>query len=427
MQKVSGLQLNANTQVFQESTLIARFETVRAATLAIAAPLSPEDMVVQSMLEASPIKWHLAHTSWFFETFILIENLPAYEVFNPHFKTLFNSYYVSLGACHPRPQRGMLTRPSLSDILDYRKHVDMAIHHLLEQVVSAQVKSLLELGLQHEQQHQELMLTDIKHLFFHNPLFPAYLCTDLPSAAPASSLEWIHYEAATRPVGHAGEGFHFDNETPRYLTHIPSFAITKRLITNGEYLAFIEAGAYRQTRWWLAEAVDWINREAVRHPLYWHYQDGKWFEFTLHGLVPLQLDSPICHINYFEADAFARFAGARLPTEFEWEHVAAEMPVLTANPHRLHPQGGGEGGSHQPLQLYAQVWQWTCSAYAAYPGFSPSAGAVGEYNGKFMVNQYVLRGSSAATPRGHARPTYRNFFPTGARWQFTGLRLAKSL
>ena len=426
MQKVSDLQLNANNQVFQEA-LIARFETIRAATLAIAAPLSPEDMVVQSMQDASPIKWHLAHTSWFFETFILMENLPAYEVFNPYFKTLFNSYYVSLGDRHPRPQRGLLTRPSLSDILNYRKHVDLAVHQLLEQVTSPEVKILLELGLQHEQQHQELMLTDIKHLFFHNPLFPAYSRTGLSSSEPAPPLDWILYEATTRPVGHTGESFHFDNETPRQLTHIPSFAIANRLVTNREYLAFIEAGAYTQPRWWLAQAVDWINREAVHHPLYWHYQDGKWFEFTLHGLVELQLDSPICHINYFEADAFARFAGARLPTEFEWEHVASGLPVVAADTHRLHPQGAGEVVSHQPLQLYAQVWQWTCSAYAAYPGFSPSAGAVGEYNGKFMVNQYVLRGSSVATPTGHARPTYRNFFPTDARWQFTGLRLAKSL
>ena len=426
MQKVSDLQLNANNQVFQEA-LIARFETIRAATLAIAAPLSPEDMVVQSMQDASPIKWHLAHTSWFFETFILMENLPAYEVFNPYFKTLFNSYYVSLGDRHPRPQRGLLTRPSLSDILNYRKHVDLAVHQLLEQVTSPEVKILLELGLQHEQQHQELMLTDIKHLFFHNPLFPAYSRTGLPSSESAPPLDWILYEATTRPVGHTGESFHFDNETPRHLTHIPSFAIANRLVTNREYLAFIEAGAYTQPRWWLAQAVDWINREAVHHPLYWHYQDGKWFEFTLHGLVELQLDSPICHINYFEADAFARFAGARLPTEFEWEHVASGLPVVAADTHRLHPQGAGEVVSHQPLQLYAQVWQWTCSAYAAYPGFSPSAGAVGEYNGKFMVNQYVLRGSSVATPTGHARPTYRNFFPTDARWQFTGLRLAKSL
>ena len=426
MQKVSDLQLNANNQVFQEA-LIARFETIRAATLAIAAPLSPEDMVVQSMQDASPIKWHLAHTSWFFETFILMENLPAYEVFNPYFKTLFNSYYVSLGDRHPRPQRGLLTRPSLSDILNYRKHVDLAVHQLLEQVTSPEVKILLELGLQHEQQHQELMLTDIKHLFFHNPLFPAYSRTGLPSSESAPPLDWILYEATTRPVGHTGESFHFDNETPRHLTHIPSFAIANRLVTNREYLAFIEAGAYTQPRWWLAQAVDWINREAVHHPLYWHYQDGKWFEFTLHGLVELQLDSPICHINYFEADAFARFSGARLPTEFEWEHVASGLPVVAADTHRLHPQGAGEVVSHQPLQLYAQVWQWTCSAYAAYPGFSPSAGAVGEYNGKFMVNQYVLRGSSVATPTGHARPTYRNFFPTDARWQFTGLRLAKSL
>lgn len=417
--------MNAKNQALQETMLLARFNTIRAATLTIAAPLSAEDMVVQSMPETSPIKWHLAHTSWFFETFVLLEFVPAYQAFSPHFKVLFNSYYLCLGDRHPRPQRGMITRPSVSDILAYRNHVDKAIQQLLKEQLPPEIQNLIALGLQHEQQHQELMLTDLKHLLSLNPLSPAYLSTPFPAAISLAPLEWISYKATTSYVGHEGTSFCFDNETPRHLSHIPAFSLANRLATNGEYLTFIQSGAYAEPQWWLSEGVEWINRENAHHPLYWRYQDGEWFEFTLHGLIPLQINNPVCHLNYFEADAFARFSGARLPTEFEWEH-AARTHSLSTGSSQGSPDPCEENNPTPLWHLYGQVWQWTCSAYAAYPGFKPCSGAVGEYNGKFMVNQYVLRGSSIATSADHVRISYRNFFPTHARWQFTGLRLAKS-
>jgi ergothioneine biosynthesis protein EgtB len=366
---------------------------------------------VQSMPDASPIKWHLAHTSWFFETFILERFEADFEACQPAFRMLFNSYYNGVGAQHPRPQRGMLTRPSLADVLAYRQQVERRIDALLaginlkQNASSAELAHLLQLGLQHEQQHQELMQTDLKHLLSLNPLAPAAYAA-LPECAPPPPLEWLDFDAQLAEIGHAGNGFCFDNETPRHRQFVESFALASRLVTNGEFLAFIDAGGYRDPALWLAEGWDWLQAQSVAQPLYWRRENeaASWHEFTLHGLQPLELAQPVLHLSYFEADAYARWAGARLPTEAEWELASAE-PALA--------------------QLFGVAWQWTASSYAPYPGYAPAAGAIGEYNGKFMVNQYVLRGSSCATPAGHARRSYRNFFPAGARWQFSGIRLAR--
>lgn len=382
------------------------FARVRAQTAALAAPLSAEDCCVQSMPDASPIKWHLAHTSWFFETFVLERFEPAFRPSHPAFRMLFNSYYNGIGAKHPRPRRGLLTRPSLDEVLAYRRQVDERIDALLAAATAeGELAALVELGLQHEQQHQELMQTDILHLLSCNPLAPAaYAADDAPQPAPP--LEWLYFEAQVAEIGHAGPGFCFDNELPRHRQFVEAFMLASRLVTNGEFLAFVEAGGYRDPALWLSEGWDWLGAEGLAAPLYWRRDDaGGWQEFTLHGLRPLDARQPARHLSYFEADAYARWAGARLPTEAEWELAAA------------HPGAA---------QLYGVAWQWTSSSYAPYPGYAPAAGAIGEYNGKFMVNQYVLRGASSATPAGHARRSYRNFFPASARWQFSGIRLAKS-
>ncbi|MGL4573639.1 MAG: ergothioneine biosynthesis protein EgtB [Burkholderiaceae bacterium] len=391
----------------QPASLAQRFAQVRAHTLALTQGLTAEDMQVQSMPDASPIKWHLAHTTWFFETFLLQRFARGYQALNPAYRTLFNSYYVGVGERHPRPQRGLVTRPGIDEVLAYRAHVDAAMLQLLEKL-PADAVALAELGLQHEQQHQELMLTDVKHLFSCNPLLPAVRSSAPRAADGAAALRFTQFKGGLTQIGHAGNGFCFDNETPRHQVFLQPYALANRLVTNGEFVAFVEDSGYTQAHCWLSEGVDWINRESAMRPFYWRKVDGRWHEFTLHGLQPLDLHQPVLHLSYFEADAYARWADARLPTEFEWEHAAQ--------------QAGAE-----MTQLFGQCWQWTSSSYAPYPGYAPLPGAVGEYNGTFMANQYVLRGSSSATPPGHARVTYRNFFPTAARWQFTGLRLARSL
>ncbi|WP_373888306.1 ergothioneine biosynthesis protein EgtB [Massilia sp. YMA4] len=406
----------------------ARYQAVRGHTLALAAPLSAEDCGAQSMPDASPVKWHLAHTTWFFETFILEALEPAFAPFHPAFRVLFNSYYNGVGDKHPRPKRGLLTRPSLDEVKAYRANVDGRIVALLGSLADGAARerlaALLTLGLQHEQQHQELIQTDVKHLLAQNALYPAYLERPLAAAA-ASPLEWVACEGGVVTVGHDGDGFCFDNELPRHRQFVEPFALAARLVTNGEYLAFIEAGGYTTPALWLAEGWDWACAQALRQPLYWQRDDaGNWYEFTLAGLQPLDLHRPVTHVSLFEADAYAHWAGARLPTEAEWECAARMYGAQPGDaPAFAHP--GESVGAGALRQMFGDCWQWTSSSYAPYPGFRPAAGAIGEYNGKFMVNQYVLRGSSCATPAGHARVSYRNFFPAGARWQFTGIRLAR--
>lgn len=396
--------------------LSRRFEEVRQQSLGLAAPLSAEDCCVQSMPEASPTKWHLAHTSWFFETFLLEPFEAGFQPFHPAFRVLFNSYYNGVGDKHPRAQRGLLTRPALQEVLAYRAAVDQRILALLQaRSRDARIAELMELGLQHEQQHQELMLTDLLHLLAQNPLQPPYRSDAQDLTPPLPALAWLRFAGGLQNVGHRGGGFCFDNELPAHQQFLQPFELASRLVSNAEFLAFVEAGGYQQPALWLAEGWDWLRSQGLNKPLYWRQDEaGAWLAFGLHGLQPLDSHAPACHLSLFEADAFARWAGARLPTEFEWEAAARAAPHTS---------------SQMPCvqQMHGQVWQWTSSSYAPYPGFAPAAGAVGEYNGKFMVNQYVLRGSSLATPAGHARDSYRNFFPAHTRWQFSGIRLARSL
>ncbi len=395
------------------SSLASRYDAVRSHTLALVAPLSAEDCAVQSMPDASPAKWHLAHTTWFFETFVLAAHERGFQPFRPEFRVLFNSYYHGVGDRHPRPQRGLLTRPSLQEILVYREQVDARMRALLaDHSENAPWHALVTLGLQHEQQHQELLLTDIKHLLSCNPLGPAYQDQPVTQTSTATPLIWQAFQGGLHEIGHEGPGFAFDNESPRHRVYLAPYELATRLVTNADFAAFIDAGGYESASHWLAEGWDWRLALGVNHPLYWQRSTGgAWDEFTLAGRQPLDAAHPALHLSYYEADAYARWADARLPSEAEWEHA-----VWTCAREDL--------AKHQWFGL---AWQWTQSSYAPYPGFRPAAGAVGEYNGKFMVNQYVLRGSSVATPAGHERLSYRNFFPATARWQFTGLRLARDL
>lgn len=396
------------------SSLIQDFAAVREHTLALVAPLSAEDCCVQSMPDASPAKWHLAHTTWFFETFVLEAYEPGFQPFHAAYRVLFNSYYHGVGAQHPRAQRGLLTRPTLDEVLAYRTHVDARMRDLLTTSgESPDVHALVVLGLNHEQQHQELLLTDILHLFSRNPLHPSYAAA-LPSRPPTPPLVWHSLPGGVTHIGYdlgyGGPEFCFDNETPRHAVYLQPFQMASRLVSNAEYAAFMDAGGYTKPVYWLSEGWEWRCTHGVECPLYWSRSESasesEWMAFTLGGLARLDPHAPVLHLSYYEADAYARWAGARLPTEAEWEV-------------------GATAAQHQEAQWFDEAWQWTQSSYAAYPGYQPSAGAVGEYNGKFMVNQYVLRGGSCATPSGHTRPSYRNFFPTATRWQFTSIRLAR--
>ncbi|MBM86082.1 MAG: hypothetical protein CMM47_08675 [Rhodospirillaceae bacterium] len=405
-----------------------QFTSIRAISEAIAAPLEIEDQVVQSMPDASPIKWHLAHVTWFFETFVLLPHDPTYRVFDGAFGFLFNSYYEAAGARHPRPERGLLSRPTLAEVLNYRAYVDAAISKFLAQIPDhGTVAALMKLGIQHEQQHQELMLMDILNLFAQNPLRPAYTT---PINTPLSSLKghiWHNFEGGLYTIGHNGGSFCFDNETPRHQIVLRPFALSDRLVTNEDYLAFMEDGAYSRPELWLSDGIATARANAWKAPLYWFYDDQHaWQQMTLHGVCPIEPKAPVGHLSFYEADAFARWAGHRLPTEAEWEVAAADVPPSgnTLGSGQLRPLPIGCGGKDQ---IFGDLWEWTSSPYVGYPGFSAPPGAVGEYNGKFMSGQMVLRGGSCVTPDGHLRATYRNFFYPHQRWAFLGLRLAKDL
>jgi len=411
-----------------------RFQSVRDQTASLCSSLETEDYVVSSMPDVSPTKWHLAHTSWFFETFVLTDHDAAYRSPDPRYAYLFNSYYVQAGERHCRAQRGLATRPTVAEVFAYRAHVDDAMQRVIDRVagdVEHPATALIELGLQHEQQHQELLVTDIKHVFWTNPLRPIYResASRPASVASAPSLRWVSVDEGIYSIGHDGIGFAYDNESPRHRVFLEPFRLATRLATNGEYLRFVEDGGYTRPELWLSAGLATAKDNGWEAPLYWERTGGAWTEFTLGGMRTLAdtaLEEPVCHVSFYEADAFARWAGRRLPTEFEWEVAARNAPVegQFVEAARFHPAPtSGDGGL---LQLYGDAWQWTASAYVGYPGYSPARGAIGEYNGKWMADQWVLRGASCATSRSHARRTYRNFFPSDARWQFAGIRMADS-
>ncbi len=414
---------------YSHAKLAGDYLSVRQQTESLASPLSAEDMQIQSMTDASPTKWHLAHTSWFFETFILTKYAKTYQAFDSNFGYLFNSYYHGVGKQFARHHRGLITRPNIDQVKDYRHHVDHQMLQLIESAdmkLLAQIAPLIQLGVNHEQQHQELLLTDIKHAFYQNPTFPAYSTKSQSGASSAKqSLAFNKFGNGLISIGQTNSqsNFHFDNETPQHQQYIQDFELANRLVNNDEYLQFINDGGYHNPNLWLDEGWYWLQQNAHHKPYYWVHQNDQWYEFTLTGLAPLDPLAPVTHLNYFEAYAFATWMQCRLPTEFEWEYAASQQAVTgsfqeTGN---LHPFANDSG------QLFGECWQWTSSSYAPYPGFKTPEGAIGEYNGKFMCNQYVLRGGSCVTPRSHFRLTYRNFFPTHAAWQFTGLRLAKDV
>lgn len=406
--------------------LARRYRKVRALTEALAAPLSDADATVQSMPDASPAKWHLAHTTWFFETFVLRDHVPGYQLHDARFPFLFNSYYEAEGRRHARHRRGMVTRPTLAEVMAYRAAVDTALLAALP-VLPAEAQVLVVLGCHHEEQHQELFVTDILHLFSENPLEPALwpASPKVPVAMPPP-IGWIARDETIVEVGHTGDGFAFDCEGPRHRALVPAHAIADRTVTNGEWAAFIADGGYRDARLWLADGWAWVQAEQVAAPLYWEERDGGWTRFGLDGRRPVDPAAPVTHVSFFEADAFAAWAGARLPTEFEWEAAAAGHDPAAGN--QMDAAGAVEPRpAIAAPAFFGDVWEWTGSAYRPYPGFAAAEGAVGEYNGKFMSGQFVLRGGSCATPRGHARASYRNFFYPHQRWQFTGVRLAKDI
>jgi ergothioneine biosynthesis protein EgtB len=404
------------------SALAARYRATRAATERLCAPLVTEDYQLQSMPDCSPPKWHLAHTGWFFETFLLAPHLPGYQPHHPLFGYLFNSYYDAVGDRWPRPARGLLSRPTVAEVYAYRRAVDEGMLALIASAADdalAAFAPVIELGLNHEEQHQELLLTDLKHAFGLNPLHPAYAPPQQTPRGDTAPLTWQRHESGVRWVGHEGAGFAFDNEGPRHRAFVAAFEIASRPVSSGEFLRFIDDGGYDRPELWLSDGWAARQRGGWTIPLYWQRDGTEVAVFTLRGMRPLDPAEPVCHVSYYEADAYARWSQARLPTEHEWETAAGGREVRGdfLDSGRLHPSPGGS--------FYGGVWVWTASPYVAYPGYRPAAGALGEYNGKFMCNQMVLRGGSCVTPAGHVRPTYRNFFPPDARWQFIGIRLAK--
>ncbi len=428
--------MNVRTAVIAEpgrraqdrTSLRDRLMETRALSSELARPLSDEDQVVQAMDDASPTKWHLAHTTWFFEAFILPRFLQGYRVHDESFEYCFNSYYESVGPRHPRPKRGLLTRPSSADVCAYREHVDQALERLCSsEGLPPAAAALIELGINHEQQHQELLLTDILSLFAAEPLKPAYAAADRSArASKPAPLDWIAFQGGVVPAGHDSDGFAYDNEGPRHDRLVRPFKLASRLVTNEEWIGFIEDGGYRTPTLWLADGWATVNVQGWESPLYWERADGDNMQMSLLGFRPIDPAAPVCHVSYYEADAFARWAGYRLPTEFEWELAADGLPVAgrTLGQKHLRPVASAPADDGQLKQMFGDVWEWTASAYLPYPGFKAAPDAVGEYNGKFMCNQFVLRGGSCVTPDGHVRRTYRNFFYPHQRWQFMGLRLA---
>jgi ergothioneine biosynthesis protein EgtB len=421
--------------------LIEKYRKVRNFSAHLCRNLEPEDYVVQSMPDVSPTKWHLAHTSWFFETFVVKVWLPRYRSEVPQYAYLFNSYYNAAGDMHRRDLRGLISRPTVAETYRFRESIDDCVVKLLgeaDDALLAEIEPVLTLGLHHEQQHQELLITDIKHVFSQNPLYPVFReATSEPKTGRVAPQHFVEFGEAIVPIGHDGSGFSYDNEGPRHRALVPAFALSNRLITNGEYLAFMEAGGYARPEFWLSLGWTTVNEQRWQAPLYWVQRDGAWWNFTLSGFRPVNDAEPVTHLSYFEADAYANWDGARLPTEFEWEHAAAELSIEGnfVDTERFHPAPAAEGdgssssrnGGAALKQMLGDVWEWTRSAYLPYPGYRAVPGALGEYNGKFMCNQMVLRGGSCATSRDHIRPTYRNFFQPEKRWQFTGIRLARDL
>jgi len=411
---------------------LERYHRIRSFTEHLCATLETEDYVIQSMDDVSPTRWHLAHTSWFFETFILTPHMQGYETPDPIYNYLFNSYYNAVGRQFHRPRRGLLSRPTVKGVYDYRAHIDRHMKDLLgsgDVALRSRIAPVLEVGLNHEQQHQELMLTDIKHVFSCNPINPVFRKVEpLGRRAQPGEMGWMSWDEDMHDIGHEGTGFAYDNESPRHRAFVPAFKLSTRLVTNGEFKAFMADDGYRRSELWLSEGWATVQRENWNAPLYWDNSEGPgWQQFTLSGLRDVDDAEPVCHVSLFEADAFARWAGARLPTEFEWEAAAARHDIdgNFVGDGALHPAPTPEAPAQGRLgQLFGDVWEWTQSHYSPYPGYRPAEGAIGEYNGKFMCNQFVLRGGSCATSRDHIRKTYRNFFPAHSRWQFTGIRLA---
>jgi len=432
MNVVATTSADAETR---QSQMLRKYREVRQLSDRIAQPLQPEDCVIQSMPDASPTRWHLAHTTWFFETFVL-KLCSGYRSVNPQLEYLLNSYYIAVGEQFPRAARGLLSRPTLEEVRQFRRHVDQCVEAILEgaEPLSDRQLQRLELGLHHEQQHQELMLTDIKHAFSCNPLDPVYLANPLSAGKRGQRLnsKWMDFEGGLHSIGTSDSYFTFDNERPAHRVFLEDFAIHRHTVTVQDYLQFIQDGGYQKPELWLSLGWQQVQSQNWVAPLYWQQRDGVWTEFTLAGRMPLQSEQPVCHISFFEADAYARWAGCRLPTEAEWEVASANVEVagrfstsLLESGLAVHP-AATEFSADGPADLFGNVWEWTASPYVAYPGYQPASGALGEYNGKFMCNQYVLRGGSCATPEQHVRSTYRNFFPPDTRWQFSGIRLARS-
>jgi ergothioneine biosynthesis protein EgtB len=411
--------------------LLKRFHQVRAFSEGLCATLEPEDCVVQSMPDVSPTKWHLAHTSWFFETFILKVWMSEYQPEVPEYAYLFNSYYNAAGDMHRRDLRGLISRPTVAEAYRFRRSIDTHIEELIQGAhdeLIAQIEPVFTIGLHHEQQHQELLVTDIKHVFAQNPLHPVFRARDEVAEHRAiAPCRFVDFEEAIVEIGHDDRGFSYDNEGPRHRALVPAFSLATRLVTNGEYLAFIESGGYKRPEFWLSLGWMTVNEQRWEAPLYWTKRDGRWWNFTLAGMRPVDLAEPVTHLSHFEADAFANWSGARLPTEFEWERAAVGLPIEGnfVDCERFHPAPAANMPNDKLQQMYGDVWEWTRSAYLPYPGYRAAPGALGEYNGKFMSNQMVLRGGSCATSQNHIRPTYRNFFPPDKRWQFSGIRLAR--